>query len=178
MTRRRTLPVARRALCAALQTEQTHAEMFSLSVKPCLQQHKWSLYLNAPSFTTTVILDCVPVEVTSDEKVSAVVDKLQRAVGMSSRANRRVEGFQEDWVKVVHRGQQLDPELSWKEVGIESDGASISVVWKELAAEGALLQDPLRPQKLSLFLPCPTSLAWYVYPTDTLCTLPNLLSNI
>lgn len=131
--------------------------MISLSVKPCLQQHKWSLYLNAPSFTTTVMLDSVPVEVASEEKVSDIFHKLQHAVGMSSQTNRRVEGFQEDWVKVVHRGQELDPELTWKDVGIESDGAAISVVWKELAAEGALLKIPLLPFFI-YFLSCPPSL--------------------
>jgi hypothetical protein len=74
--------------------------MFSLSVKPCLQQHKWSLYLNAPIFTTTVIMDHVSMAVSSEEKVSDLVDKVQDACGMSKQSNRRVEGFMEDWVKV------------------------------------------------------------------------------
>ena len=112
--------------------------MLSLSVKPCLQQHKWSLYLNAPMFTTTVMLDNVPMEVTGDEKVRDTVDRLQRTVGMSTQANRRVEGFEEDWIKVVHMGQELDKELSWNDVGIQSEGASINVVWKEITAQGAL----------------------------------------
>lgn len=121
--------------------------MISLCVKPCLQQHRWSLYLNAPMFTTTVMLDTIPLEVTGEEKVSDTVDKLQRTMGMSTQANRRVEGFQEDWVKVVHMGQELDKEMSWNDVGIESqsEGASINVVWKEIAAEGARSLMAARP---------------------------------
>ena len=98
-------------------------------------------------FTTTVMLDTIPLEVTGEEKVSDTVDKLQRTMGMSTQANRRVEGFQEDWVKVVHMGQELDKEMSWNDVGIESqsEGASINVVWKEIAAEGARSLMAARP---------------------------------
>lgn len=110
--------------------------MILLSVKPCVQQHQWSLYLNAPQFTTTRILDSIPFEVADEEKVSDTVEKLQHAVGLSSEPNRRVEGFAESWTKVVHNGQEVNPELSWKDAGIDSDGTQISVVWKELVAEG------------------------------------------
>ena len=65
------------------------------------------------------------------------MSQVQTAAGMSSAANRRVEGFQEDWVKVVHRGQELDPGLSWADAGVDSDGDAVKIVFKELAAEGA-----------------------------------------
>jgi|AntAceMinimDraft_5_1070358.scaffolds.fasta_scaffold78071_2 hypothetical protein len=49
--------------------------MFSLSVTPCAQQHQWSLYLNAPVFTTTVMMDSMLMEVASEDKVGALVKK-------------------------------------------------------------------------------------------------------
>jgi hypothetical protein len=112
---------------------------FSLSVKPCAQQHSWSLYLNAPMFTTTVQLDSMQVDVAGEEKVKTLVDKLRRPVGLGMQASRRVEGFQENWAKVLHKGQELDGDLSWNDAGVDSDGAAITVVFKEIAAEGTHL---------------------------------------
>ena len=118
--------------------------MPSLTVKPCAQRHEWTLYLNAAMFTSTTVLDPVNAEVDAMAKVGETVDFVRSRAGRAHRAPpRRVDGFEEKWTKVLYRGQELDQSMSWDEVGLfaargddEDEDVVVTVVWKEIAAEG------------------------------------------
>ena len=119
--------------------------MPSLTVKPCAQRHEWNLYLNAAMFTSTTVLDPVNAEVDAMAKVGETVDFVRSRAGRAHRAPpRRVDGFEEKWTKVLYRGQELDQSMSWDEVGLfaaretlsDDDELAVTVVWKEIAAEG------------------------------------------
>lgn len=136
---------ARRAhFPAARSTPHAHI-MPSLTVKPCAQRHEWNLYLNASMFTSTTALDPVFIsEVNATAKVGETIDFVRARAGRADRAPpRRVDGFEEKWTKVLYRGQELDQSMSWDEVGLfaargddEDEDVVVTVVWKEIAAEG------------------------------------------
>ena len=127
--------------------------MFSLalSITPCEQQYSWSVYLNAPIFTTTQVLDTVSRDFLPHDVVRTPFAKLKPARGPAQSEGRRLEGFQESWSKLVYDGQELDPETSLQQAGIFSvrDGALvITVVTKQIAAEGEQRKPPI---PISLF---------------------------
>ena len=98
--------------------------------------------MNSPSFTSTTMLDEFRVDVRSSDAVRGVFASVAAHASRDFSKDRRVEGFEETWLKVIHRGQELDPGLTWDETGIRGDGGdeteiTVSVVWKELVAEGA-----------------------------------------
>jgi hypothetical protein len=124
--------------------------MPSLTVKPCAQRHEWNLYLNASMFTSTTALDPVFIsEVNATAKVGETIDFVRARAGRADRAPpRRVDGFEETWTKVLYRGQELDQSMSWDEVGLfaargdaDDEDVVVTVVWKEIAAEGIQSRD-------------------------------------
>ena len=118
--------------------------MYSLTVKPCAQRHEWTLYLNAAMFTSTMMLDAIPFEARGEKKVREMVDSVRAATGRhdSRLPPRRVDGFEDKWTKVLYRGQELDQDMSWDDVGVfaksdvDDETVVVTVVWKEIAAEG------------------------------------------
>lgn len=110
--------------------------MPSVIVKPCKQRYKWNFYLNVPTFTSATILDAVHVDVVGDEKVVCVLEKIEHLVGSKFATARRVTGFEEGWIKFIYQGNEIAPELCWKDFGADGEKAAVSVVFKEIIAEG------------------------------------------
>lgn len=129
--------------------------MYALTIKPCAQRHEWNLYLNAAMFTSTLVLDEVPFVANGKTTVRAMVDHVRTASGRTQQKKpRRVDGFEENWTKVLYKGQELDQDMKWDDIGLFDDAVDgaqdssseencssskkpvVAVVWKEIAAEG------------------------------------------
>lgn len=110
--------------------------MLSVIVKPCKQRYKWNFYLNVPTFTSATMMDAVPVDVVGDEKVVCVLKKIEHLIGSNFATARRVTGFEEGWIKFMYKGNEIAPELCWKDVGVDGDEPAVSVIFKEIIAEG------------------------------------------
>ncbi len=49
---------------------------------------------------------------------------------------RRTEGFAEKWQQILCMGNELDTALRWTDFGINFDCSAVSVVLRNIAAEG------------------------------------------
>lgn len=81
-------------------------------------------------------MDAVHVDVVGDEKVVCVLEKIEHLVGSKFATARRVTGFEEGWIKFIYQGNEIAPELCWKDFGADGEKAAVSVVFKEIIAEG------------------------------------------
>ena len=66
-------------------------------------------------------LDAVHVDVVGDEKVVCVLEKIEHLVGSKFATARRVTGFEEGWIKFMYQGNEIAPELCWKDFGADGE---------------------------------------------------------
>ena len=109
--------------------------MTMLVIAPSIQTHHWSLYLNAPSYTSTLRVDAFAVKVKEDEKVEQTIEKICPQFP-GDFMKRRTEGFAEKWQQILCMGNELDTALRWTDFGINFDCSAVSVVLRNIAAEG------------------------------------------
>jgi len=108
-----------------------------LLVKPRLQKDKWSLYWKTSMATQTLKLDELEVDVpltTTAKELKAMVAK---EIGLPPVTSLlRLEGFEEPWELIMHKGHEMEAEKSLEENGVKEEGAEIVCVRKVLVAEG------------------------------------------
>lgn len=106
-----------------------------ISIAPHVQTHRWSVYLNAPSFTCTTRIDALAVKVMECETVLGTIEKICIKLP-GDFIKRRTKGFAEHLQQVMFMGTELDSALLWNDFGIHFDCFAVSVILRNIAAEG------------------------------------------
>ena len=82
-----------------------------ISIAPRLQTHRWSVYLNAPSFTCTTRIDALAVKVMECETVLGTIEKICIKLP-GDFIKRRTKGFAEHLQQVMFMELNLIPLFS------------------------------------------------------------------
>eukprot|EP01023_Acetabularia_acetabulum_P039858 TRINITY_DN38466_c0_g1_i1.p2 TRINITY_DN38466_c0_g1~~TRINITY_DN38466_c0_g1_i1.p2 ORF type:complete len:136 (-),score=15.75 TRINITY_DN38466_c0_g1_i1:64-471(-) len=105
-------------------------------VQPRIQVERWSLYWKQSMSTTTQSLQAITLEVDENLTLDSVLKKIGEILGWQSvNTLIRLEGFKEPWERVIYSGRELSLQNAVNQVGI-SDGSVLTVIRKELVAEG------------------------------------------